>query len=938
MAIITDPDLLDRFSVIFGAKTQDVSLYPVGDTQRGDTGSPAYANDAYFVNTSTIIRTPGGSGAWTGVVNSDVVCVLTGDNAGHYFVNNNVNTTVITVANVDLGKSGAAHTALANNTINFDAVANVDPTTNVITVTAHGYVPGDAVVLQGPTPPTGLTDGTVYYVIVEDSANIRLATSYSDALSGTGVNITADGTGTCNLHERVVMAVFNNGANTTENINGNDTGGGADGDIFDGATIQSVYSFAKEEWRDDLDLDGTNYNDDLIKHQFPFEAITSEQFEIGGGTSHDNWNWFNSYTRKKVRTGGWAEKTTVSAVNDLAQETGIVTLGALDADTQVYYQQTSATTNPVDFTFLGTINEAIRIYYDANQDGTPDNDYTTYLKLFARKKGKTYVQSEIADIGVTTIQTIVNRFPLAHLTDTAITNTDGEILGVTPWRKTYEQIAANVGGDIVSGALTFDDPDGNFLTDGVVGGDTLVITIPTTSAGYYTISSVTDANTLVIGSDFEFSGWTETNTAVTYTVRSPYRVADKTTTPGTAAVYATGSTTASVNTFTDTTQQHFITTGVQANDILWTQHGSSYGLYKITSVSDANTLVVDDTDQPFATNTTVDYMVLTAGMYLQYKKDQTDFVANSVNGGTETSVVYNDTNPSYGNRPTITITTENWDASLGAGSIIEVSNSTFNDGSYTVFARETAKIISLVASDVLVDETDSVPASYIRHYEGWKRVVGANTYAFNWKLTADNGTLGEIYQFVQHQLRQPTDIDYGSGTSRGDITDLLMSYASPTGTTINMFPDDLNSNELNNITLQDHSGVNRNFPFTAAGTLVFNTNLQNDTNAKYWLFFSNDDAGDNLGRDYGTKDAIIVDNASGVDIAGTVGGSPSVAFTYDYDGNVQRGSASAGQDAPVTLVAIGLDTAQFVITTGTITRATGLTISAVAALERNYLT
>ena len=165
-----------------------------------------------------------------------------------------------------------------------------------------------------------------------------------------------------------------------------------------------------------------------------------------------------------------------------------------------------------------------------------------------------------------------------------------------------------------------------------------------------------------------------------------------------------------------------------------------------------------------------------------------------------------------------------------------------------------------------------------------------------------------------------------------------MSYASPTGTTINMFPDDLNSNELNNITLQDHSGVNRNFPFTAAGTLVFNTNLQNDTNAKYWLFFSNDDAGDNLGRDYGTKDAIIVDNASGVDIAGTVGGSPSVAFTYDYDGNVQRGSASAGTDAPVTLVAIGLDTAQFVITTGTITRATGLTISAVAALERNYLT
>jgi hypothetical protein len=80
-----------------------------------------------------------------------------------------------------------------------------------------------------------------------------------------------------------------------------------------------------------------------------------------------------------------------------------------------------------------------------------------------------------------------------------------------------------------------------------------------------------------------------------------------------------------------------------------------------------------------------------------------------------------------------------------------------------------------------------------------------------------------------------------------------------------------------------------------------------------------------------------VKNASGTDIAGTVSAQSSIAFTYDYDGNVQRGAASAATPAPVTLVAIGLDTAQFVISTGTITRTTGITISAVAALERNYL-
>jgi len=97
----------------------------------------------------------------------------------------------------------------------------------------------------------------------------------------------------------------------------------------------------------------------------------------------------------------------------------------------------------------------------------------------------------------------------------------------------------------------------------------------------------------------------------------------------------------------------------------------------------------------------------------------------------------------------------------------------------------------------------------------------------------------------------------------------------------------------------------------------------------------NDDAGDNTGRDFGTADAITVQDSLGAEVAYTVSGA-SNQFTYDYDGNTQRGGASAGQDAPVTIVAIGLDTAQYVITTGTITRAKGLTFSLVSPLERNY--
>lgn len=42
---------------------------------------------------------------------------------------------------------------------------------------------------------TGLTSGTAYYVIVVDSSNIKLATTYANAIAGTAINITGDGTG-----------------------------------------------------------------------------------------------------------------------------------------------------------------------------------------------------------------------------------------------------------------------------------------------------------------------------------------------------------------------------------------------------------------------------------------------------------------------------------------------------------------------------------------------------------------------------------------------------------------------------------------------------------------------------------------------------------------------------------------------------------------------
>lgn len=1079
MAIITDPDLLSRYDVVFNTASQVVSIYPVGDTQRSTT----YTN--VFVATTGDITTAGGNFATDSVVAGDVVAIQNGPDGGHYYVETaGATTDSIPLADIDTGTAGAEVTSLTVQQTTFNG-ADVTVGTDQITITAHGYVTGDAVVLRGTTLPSELTTNTVYYVIRIDANEIQLATTYANAVASTQIDIITANAGTGHtLDKRLIVGIFNNGANTSEAILGFTTSGTGDGDVADGITLQAIYSFGKEEWRvDSLETDLTvNYADDLIRHEFPFEAITSEQFEIGGGTSHDNWNWFNSYTRKKVRTAGWAEKTR-TGTGDLARETGVITLGSLDADAQVYYQQTSVITTKADFTFLGPVNEALRIYTDASANNTPEDDFTTFLKLFVRKKGRTYAGSEIADIGVTTIGTIVNRFPLSHVIDAAITKTDAEILGTNSYRFATTPVDILVTGTQTDGdtqavdSTTFEALSAGFQADGVVPGDILHITGGTAAVqGYYEITAVPTATTLTIreaesvsGNDFTFNtGFQADETSLAFAVYSSILVPA----PGDTTIRDSGTLTdetasgivdvdGATGTLTDS-GRNFTTDGVQAGDILEitqfydvdfnastdvatdliteTNHNlrtgdrvvydinggtvitglvdgtvyyvsvaSSSTFYLCATLADAwtrfygdadqlsltagvsetqklhviegngcypidtvgtTTLTIDTTDYQFPTTDKgatlgTTYRVREAGMYLQYKDKTVDQFND-----TQTTTPLTDLD--FSGLNTITIVGPDFDftddtgaaVNISEGDVIEISGSTSNDGRYTVLSRTNANEVVVKESLVANDVNDQAGVT-ISVKQPFKRTIGSGVFAFNWKVSGNGAGLQDVFQYVQLELRRSTDIDCGPGAFVGagntgpvgfvgNINDLLMAFATPTGTGLNMIIDDLNSNDINNATFNDHTGTARNFPFTAAGSLVFNPNLTNDQNSKYWLFFTNDDAGDNLGRDYGTENAIIVEdattptanaingfvNASGGATHGgtrTVdSGTTSISFTYAYDTNTQRGSASAGIDAPVTLIAIGAPTAQFVIATGTITQATGITISAVAALERNY--
>lgn len=220
-------------------------------------------------------------------------------------------------------------------------------------------------------------------------------------------------------------------------------------------------------------------------------------------------------------------------------------------------------------------------------------------------------------------------------------------------------------------------------------------------------------------------------------------------------------------------------------------------------------------------------------------------------------------------------------------------------------------------------------------YGATTRAIGGPSYNYSIVIDGNNATAEQIYEFVQYQLRQDVDIDDGGGADNGLLAESLLEFVGDSLVTAStsvggVYIDNFNSNDTNRISFTDDTGVGRTFPFVAAGSIAFNANLQGDTSAIYRMFYTTNPAGD-----FGTSSAVLVDDNGGTDISGDITGAASISFDFDYDGNTQ-GGRTAATDADVTIVAIGLNAAQYVVATGTITRAVGLNFSLVAPLERNY--
>lgn len=213
--------------------------------------------------------------------------------------------------------------------------------------------------------------------------------------------------------------------------------------------------------------------------------------------------------------------------------------------------------------------------------------------------------------------------------------------------------------------------------------------------------------------------------------------------------------------------------------------------------------------------------------------------------------------------------------------------------------------------------------------------------AYPFRVVIDNitaeATLEEIYTKMQFNLRQTGDIDDGAGTVVGKTANQLCYFVGDTlYTTQGVFIDGVIAADLNRVVFLDQNNVERIYPYTSAGTLNFNAALAAGGTGYYRMYFLNDDAGDNSGDDYGTATAITVSDADSTPVTGTISGA-SIAFTYDYDGNVQRGAGSDGEDAPIVVVAGNAGSAKPVVATGTITRSKGISITLTAETDRAYL-
>ena len=259
---------------------------------------------------------------------------------------------------------------------------------------------------------------------------------------------------------------------------------------------------------------------------------------------------------------------------------------------------------------------------------------------------------------------------------------------------------------------------------------------------------------------------------------------------------------------------------------------------------------------------------------------------------------------------------------------------------FLISNEDDLKITGLLGSNQATGDAAMSGAPYsgitIAYYStNQNRSIGGTNYPFRVIIEGNGGTLEQVYAKVQYLLRQNSNINVGgdAGAVTGKTAADLLTFVGDTIVTgTGVFIDDVLPVDSNRVEFFDQNNVKRTNPYTASGTMSFNSVLVG-AGSSYRLMYS---APPGAGNDYGESGAVTVNDASGTPITGTIG-SGSINFTYDYDGNTQAGY-TGGTDRQVVLIGIrpGVNGGKFAMATGTLTRSKTISLSLVAEQDRVY--
>lgn len=260
-----------------------------------------------------------------------------------------------------------------------------------------------------------------------------------------------------------------------------------------------------------------------------------------------------------------------------------------------------------------------------------------------------------------------------------------------------------------------------------------------------------------------------------------------------------------------------------------------------------------------------------------------------------------------------------------------------NKQNFLISNEDDLKILGLLGAVQATGDAAMAGAPYsgitVAYYTAnQSRSIGGSNYNFKIVINGNNATLEQIYAKVQYLLRQASDINTGgtAGAKIGKIQSDLLTFVGDTlVTSQSVFIDNIKATDSNRIEFYDDGNTKRTNPYTAVGTMSFNSVLVG-AGSSYRLMYT---APSGAGNDYGESGAVTVKNSSGTPITGEISAG-SIAFDFDYDGDAEGGTA--GTDKAVTLIGIKPGTGKFAVATGTLTRSKGISLSLVAESDRVY--